>query len=181
MMQEAILYEINPAKLRLTKKKVHEIVAALAGQEAVPIVEFIGDTPLVSEFHIADALGMEIARVRQMLYRLHNYGLAVYRRKKDRKKGWYISYWTFRKQDIRAVLEKLRAEKLEHFSYRLEREEKHKGHFFMCPSGCCRLDFDDAVENGYKCHECGQLLNQQDNTRTIEFLKEKIAVLQMDA
>lgn len=178
-MQEAILYEVNPAKLRLTKKKIHEIVAALAGQEAVPIVEFIGDNVRVSEFQIAEELGLEIARVRQILYRLHNYGLAVYRRKKDRKKGWYISYWTFRKQDIKPTLEKLRADKLDHFRQRLEREERNRGNFYLCPAGCVRLDFDDGVENEFKCPECGQLLNQQDNERTIEFLREKIALLEM--
>lgn len=181
MMAEAIIYEINPAKVRLTQKRINEIIAGLCGEEAVPVMEFIGDNKNVSEFQLAEELGLEIARVRQILYRVHNYGLAVYKRKKDRKKGWYISYWTFLKDNIKPTLEKLREERLEHLHERLAREEKNKGNFYLCPSGDVRLDFDDAVENGYKCPECGKLLLNQDNTRTIQFLKEKIAQIEMDA
>ena len=181
MIAETALYELKLSKIRLTQRKINEIVAALAGEEAVPVVEMLIETPRLSEFVIAEELGLEIARVRQILYRLHNYGLAIYKRKKDRKKGWYISYWTFKKEHIKPTLDKLRLERLEHLHERLAREETNKGNFYLCPSGCMRLDFDEAVENAFKCTECGSLLTNQDNTRTIEFLKEKIATLEMNS
>ena len=179
MIAEAILVKMSSGNLRLTQKKINEVVAALAGEEAVPVVERIIENPNLSEFVIAEDLEWEISKVRQILYRLHTYGLAVYKRKKDRKKGWYISYWTFRKDEIRSLIVKLKDERLEHLRERLDREEKHRGNFFLCQSGCMRLDFDQAVENGFKCSECGLVLTNQDNSRTIEFLKEKIALLEM--
>ena len=179
MIAEAVLVKMSGENLRLTQKKISEVVSALAGEDAVPVVELIINNPRMSEFIIAEELGWEISRVRQVLYRLHTYGLAVYKRKKDRKKGWYISYWTFRKEEIRSLMIKLREERLDHLRERLEREEKHKGNFYLCSAGCMRLDFDQAFENGFKCSECGQVLVNQDNSRTIEFLKEKIALLEM--
>ena len=179
VIAEALLVKMSGEKLRLTQKKINEVISALAGEEAVPVVELIMESPHLSEFIIAEELEWEISKVRQILYRLHTYGLAVYKRKKDRKKGWYISYWTFRKDEIRSLMAKLKEERLDHLRERLEREEKHKGNFYLCPSGCMRLDFDSAFENGFKCSECGQVLANQDNSRTIEFLKEKIALLEM--
>jgi transcription initiation factor TFIIE subunit alpha len=179
MIAETLLVKMSGENLRLTQKKINEVVSALAGEESVPVVELIMETPNLSEFVIAEELEWEISKVRQILYRLHTYGLAVYKRKKDRKKGWYISYWTFRKDEIKNLIVKLKEERLEHLKDRLEREEKHRNNFYLCPSGCMRLDFDQAFENEFRCSECGQVLGNQDNTRTIEFLKEKIALLEM--
>ena len=39
---------------------------------------------------------------------------------------------------------------------------------------CSRLIFEKAFEVDFKCQECGELMNHQDNTRTIEFLKNKL-------
>jgi transcription initiation factor IIE alpha subunit len=42
------------------------------------------------------------------------------------------------------------------------------------------LDFDQATEFEFKCPECGTLLQQQENVRTIEHLKEKIQELETE-
>ncbi len=174
---ETLLQETKISKMKLTQKKIEKIVSALVGEEAVPIVNLLLEEDNLSEFIIAEKLEWEISKVRKILYKLHNFGLAVYKRKKDRKKGWYISYWTFKKENIKPLLEKLKKERLEHLEERLKKEEKNKGNFYLCPSGCVRLNFDEAAEHNFKCPDCGRILSNQDNTRTIEFLKEKIAAL----
>ncbi len=174
---ETLLQETKISKMKLTQKKIEKIVSALVGEEAVPVVNLLLEESNLSEFIIAEKLEWEISKVRKILYKLHNFGLAVYKRKKDRKKGWYISYWTFKKENIKPLLEKLKKERLEHLEERLKKEEKNKGNFYLCPSGCVRLNFDEAAEHNFKCPECGRILSNQDNTRTIEFLKEKIAAL----
>jgi len=66
----------------------------------------------------------------------------------------------------RTQLEKLRE--------RLHKEESNKNLFFICTKACARLDFDQATEFEFKCPECGTLMQHQENSRTIEHLKEKI-------
>jgi transcription initiation factor TFIIE subunit alpha len=163
--------------MRITKKLLTETITEVVGEEALDIVEYIKTRKNVSEFVIGEKTDAEIHFVRNILYKLHNLNLATYKRKKDSKKGYYISYWTFHPKRIKDVIVNLKKNKLEKLNERLAKEEKNKGSFFLCPNACARLDFEQSSEIEFKCPECGTLLQQQDNTRTIEFLKERIKAL----
>jgi len=39
------------------------------------------------------------------------------------------------------------------------------------------MAFEQAIEFNYKCPECGEVMNETDNKRTIEFIKGKIKEL----
>ena len=164
--------------MRITKKVLENTVIEAIGEEAMPIVEYIKKRKNISEFVIAEKTNTEIHFVRNILYKLHNLNLATYKRKKDSKKGYYISYWTFHPKRIKDVVLNMNKSKLEKLQERLLKEEKNKGSFFLCPNTCARLDFEQSIEIDFKCPECGSLMAQQDNTRTIEFLKEKIKALE---
>ena len=159
-------------KIRLSNKMITDVVTELVGEDAIKIVEFIKDKKNISEFKIAEAIKLDMQELRNILYRLHNYNLVSYYRKKDRQKGWYISYFTFNKQIVKDLYIKTIKEKLEKYKKRLEQE--YRSEYYICPNLCARLDFDQALEMQYKCPECGNLLQQQDNQKTIILLKEKI-------
>jgi len=53
--------------------------------------------------------------------------------------------------------------------------------FYMCRNACIRMDFDKAVDFNFKCPECGELMQEQDNRRTIEFIKERLRQLEVTA
>ncbi len=155
-------------------KKVEDTVFAVAGEVGVAIINFLGDQKNVSEFTIADKLKLDMQTVRNTLYKLHTHHVATYIRKKDRQKGWYISYWTFNKKRINELIENMKKMQLERLKERLRKEEASKGIFFICAKACARLDFDQATEFEFKCPECGTLLQQQENQRTIDHLREEI-------
>ncbi|MBU0629064.1 MAG: hypothetical protein KKC75_07790 [Nanoarchaeota archaeon] len=161
----------------LTNKKIYGLINEIAGERAVPIIEYLKDRRNVSEFLIADKVKMDMQTTRNILYTLNSYNVATYIRRKDRKKGWYISYWTFNRKRVKELMDKLVREKIAKLSERLIKEETNKGNFFICTKACARLDFEQATEFDFKCPECGSLLNQQDNTKTIDHIKEKIAEL----
>ncbi len=161
-------------KMKLTDKRIEEIVSESIGDDAVKIVRFIGIKKDVSEFKISTGLKMEIQEVRNILYRLHSKNLVTYKRRKDNKKGWYISYWTFSKDMVKELSKKINIEKLEKFRERLQVESSNLNTFFLCPKACTRMDFHNAISHNFRCPECGALMQQQDNTKTINFLKEKI-------
>ena len=163
----------------LTNKKIQGLVSEIAGDSAIPIIEYIRDKKNVSEFIIADKVKMDMQTTRNILYTLNSYNVATYIRRKDRKKGWYISYWTFNKKRVHDLMHSMRRDKITKLRDQLKREESNAGNFFICKSACARLDFDQATEFGFKCPECGHLLNQQDNSKTIENIKNKLKELEI--
>ena len=114
----------------------------------------------------------EINETRNMLYRLHEANLISFIRKKDKKKGWYIYYWTFKPKMIKHLIIRLKKDKLAKLKDRLSREKS--SHFFICQNKCIRLDFDQAMNFKFKCPECGEIMNQEDNLENIRLIEEEI-------
>ncbi len=166
--------------MKLTNKKIQETIVEAIGEDAIPVVDFLKPRKNISEFIIAEKTDLEIHSVRNILYRMHNANLASYKRKKDSKKGYYISYWTFNTKRVKDVALLMKKTKLDKLGDRLKREEENVGCFFLCENACARLDFEQSSDLDYKCPECGALLTQQDNTRTIEVLREKIKELRSE-
>lgn len=166
--------------MRLTKKLIKDTVTEVVGEHALPIIEYIKDKKNISEFIVAEALKYDIHEVRQILYKLHNHNLVTYNRKKDRQKGWYISYWTFNVPKVKELIKRIKVQKLDRLKDRLEREENNKNCFFMCSNACTRLDFENATNFEFRCPECGSLLNQQENLKTIENIKVQIKELEKE-
>ena len=160
--------------MKLTDKRVEQILTEAVGEDCIRVIRFLNRKKDVSEFRISEGLKAEIQDVRNVLYRLHSNNLVTYNRKKDNKKGWYISYWTFNKSRVKELIAKLNREKLEKFRERLEVESTNLNSFFMCPKACTRMDFHNSLTVEFRCPECGTLMQQQNNIKTINFLKEKI-------
>ncbi len=164
--------------LRISDHMIKEVVSEVAGEDTIPIVLNIKGKVNVSEFKIAEDLKMDIRELRKKLYRLLEHNLVVFKRKKDKKKGWYIYYWTFQPSQVKFLYKALRERKLEKLKQRLEREESNQ--FYICPNACVRLDFSKAVEFDFRCPECGSLMVVQDNSATIRHLKEEIERLEKE-
>lgn len=167
--------------MRMTNQLIQSTISEVVGEDALAIVEFLKNRKNISEFIIAEKTDIEIHRVRNILYRMQKLNLASYKRKKDSKKGYYISYWTFNPRRVKDLVGEIKREKLDKLRERLEKEEANKNCFFICQNACVRLDFEHSTELGFKCPECGSLLMQQDNTRTIDHLKERIREIEAAA
>lgn len=160
--------------MRPLNAKIAEVVKAAAGEDAIKLVKIMASGRNVSEFRIVKSARLDIQKVRNLLYRLHSSNLADYKRVKDNKKGIYVSYWTFNKATVEELFSKLHQEKLQRFRERLDVETSNVNGFFICPAACTRADFARAEQQRFRCEECGQLLGQEDNTRTIDVLRERI-------
>ena len=176
-----IIVEKKPKSIRVIRKKVtadmiQEAAVELVGDEAMPIIQYLRGKQNVSEFIIAEDLDIEIHRCRNILYRCFEQQLATFKRKKDKKKGWYICYWNFHEENIHHLLEKIKRDKISKLKERLHREEANQ--FYMCRNACVRMDFEKATEFDYHCPECHDIMNLQDNTKTIAFLKEKLSQIE---
>jgi len=159
-------------------KLVDEVVSEVAGEDVLPLVKAMKDRKNISEFKLAEKIKKEINLTRNMLYRLYGVNLVSFIRKKDKKKGWYIYYWTFNKKRVKDLLKSIKKKKLDRLTERLSREEG--GRFYVCSQSCIRLDFDQSTEFEYKCPECGELLNHEDNAKKITEITKQMARLEKD-
>jgi len=164
--------------LRLTNKVIENVIIETAGEDAVPLVLELKNKKNYSEFALAESLKVEVNFVRNILYRLLKYNLVSFTRKKDKRKGWYIYYWTFKLKQIKNVLRTLKKERLEKLKERLSREKNEQ--FFTCESQCMRINFEKATDFEYKCPECGKLLAQEDNSQKIKEVEEEIKQLEKE-
>jgi transcription initiation factor TFIIE subunit alpha len=155
-----------------------DVVSQLIGEDVLPLVKALKNKKNVSEFKLASSIRREINLTRNMLYRLYDHNLVSFNRKKDKKKGWYIYYWTFNLKRAKYLTTELKKRKLEKLNERLEREQHTQ--FFSCANACIRLSFEQATDFEYKCPECGQLLNQEDNRKKIEDIKKEIISLEKE-
>ena len=89
--------------MKLSNKLVEQVVTDVAGEDVIPLIKQLKNKKNVSEFKLAEALELEVNLVRNMLYRLYHANLVSFTRRKDKKKGWYIYYWTFRIKQIKYV------------------------------------------------------------------------------
>ncbi|MBN2052565.1 hypothetical protein JW756_03605 [Candidatus Woesearchaeota archaeon] len=168
--------EAISSKKKITEPLINHVVTELVGEEALPIIFYLRGKKQISEFIIAEELDMEIHLVRNLLYRLLEYNIVSFLRKKDRIKGWYICYWDFNEPMIPYLAEKIRLSKIAKLKDRLDREQKFK--FYMCRSACVRMPFEKSMEFNFKCPECGGLMHEQDNNRTREQILQQIAELE---
>src|SRR5210317_348407 len=110
--------------MRLSNKLVEEVVSSVAGTDVLPLVQLLKNKKNVSEFKLAESLELEINVTRNMLYRLYHANLVSFIRRKDKKKGWYIYYWTFKIKQIKHLAVTIKKERLERLQDRLNREQE---------------------------------------------------------
>ncbi len=164
--------------MKVTSKVVEEIVSEVAGEDVLPLVKALRNKSNVSEFKLADQIKREINLTRNMLYRLYDNNLVSFIRKKDKKKGWYIYYWTFNQKRIKDLVSDIKKKRLERLMERLQREKTTQ--FYVCANKDVRLDFEQSHDFGFKCPECGLLLDMEDNSKKIKELENELAKVQKE-
>lgn len=161
--------------MTISEEAVGEVVRDVIGEDAVTITDYLYGKERISEFTIAEEVDYEIHTARYILYKMLENNLATFIRRKDRIKGWYICYWTLDLERIARKQRELLDEQISELESRLQNEQDSE--FYMCSNTCVRQDFPEAAENNYKCPECGEIMNTQDNSRTVEFLQQRIEEL----
>ncbi|MHA1105742.1 MAG: transcription factor E [Promethearchaeota archaeon] len=131
------------------------------------------------DFEPDDTEILKLNTVRKTLYKLYSEKLAQFRRIRDKSTGWFIYYWWHEFERIEEIIsekKKLNERKLRE---RLQYEENN--YFFTCQN-CndqnLKYVFEQAFEFNFRCPECGNPLEAQNNQEIIKFLKEKITLNQ---
>jgi transcription factor E len=161
--------------MRISDKNVDTVIKEVAGEDVIPLVRELKNKKNVSEFALAENIDKEINETRNMLYRLYHSNLVSFTRKKDKKKGWYVYYWTFNTKSVRHLMLNLKVKRLKFLSERLFKEQQSS--FFECESCSMRVDFNRGMDFGFKCPECSTVLVECDNENRIKQIEVEIKKL----
>ncbi|HZX11987.1 MAG TPA: hypothetical protein VFE88_00825 [Candidatus Nanoarchaeia archaeon] len=164
--------------MKVTQKQLEEMVLEVAGQEGLQVYRVLKGKENLNEFLIAEKVKLTINQVRNVLYKFESLNLVTSTRKKDRKKGWYIYFWTFVDERGQRAFVEMKKRRMQQFEARLERERAHQ--FYLCVNKCTRTSVEAAMENQFMCAECGQLMVPEDNSKTIRRIGDEIEVLRLE-
>src|SRR3989344_4111727 len=149
-------------------KFLKSIVENLINKQATPIIDLL----------IAKNLGLTINQTRNILYKLSDFGLVSFIRKKDKRKGWYIYFWTLNIFQSLNLLEQNLKEELVKLENQLkERKEKR---YYYCKTCSIEVSEEVALLNNFICTECEQVYNLSNNQEVIENLERSIIKLKKD-
>jgi transcription initiation factor TFIIE subunit alpha len=140
-------------------------------KDSVSIIECIlnGKT---FDSEIAEETEIKLNIVRKILYKLHDAGIASYKRTKDPETNWFIYSWKFDQEKVSDIISKKHQKNSEEIERSIKYEEENM--FFACKINGHRYKFEKASEFNFVCPECRESLEYQDNTlRIAELLKEK--------
>ncbi len=155
-------------QINLLKNLTEELAGANSGK----IIEILYNKKDVNEFLIAKKMNITINQVRNILYKLSAEGLVSFIRKKDKRKGWYIYYWTL---DIEKALEKIRQsliKKIQQYQHELEIRQSKR--FYTCKTCNIEVSEETALEQGFTCDECAEVYELAEKESQIKEIKAKI-------
>jgi len=153
-------------------KLLYNLVEDLANEGTGSIAEILFNKKDVNEFTIAKKMELTINQVRNILYKLSNYGLVSFIRKKDNKKGWYIYYWTLNTEKCLVLIEKSLEKKIDDFEKSLGSREMDR--YYLCKPCGIEVNEEKALEHGFTCEECAEVYELSDNTHHIRDIKARI-------
>ena len=161
-------------QINLLKK----VVENTAGITAVKIVDLLEGKKDVNEFLIAKKLELTINQTRNLLYRLSHLGILTSIRKKDKRKGWYIYFWTFNVLKSLEVLESTLLNEITRLESQLE--VKKNTRFYKCLLCGREATEEAALLTNFTCSECGEVYSLADNAPLIEETIKQIEKLQRE-
>ena len=158
--------------MKITYRRIKDIVTRRCGKECTDILKILYKEKNISDFVLAEKLKINMKKCRIMLYRMYEIGIVDYYKKLDRKKMYRVSYWNLESKNIELAENKFIKLRIEKLKNRLETELNSI--FYICKKGCCRLDFDEAFMNNYKCLECSKILIPEENKKTVNNLSMEL-------
>lgn len=161
--------------MKIIQKQIEEAITEISSKEGFKVYKLLKGKENVNEFLIAEKLKITINQIRNIIYKFEKYDLVSSTRKKDRKKGWYIYFFTPNKKQIEELVINLKKDRIKIFKERLDRELNHE--YYSCPNKCIRMTLENAMENNFMCHECGSLLGPENKEKNIKRIKKEIKII----
>ena len=157
----------------MQQKLLRQLTEELAGEVAGPVVDILYNKKDVNEFLIAKKMDMTINQIRNILYKLSAEGLVSFIRKKDKRKGWYIYYWTLKTEKCLVKLEYAINHKMGYLFEALKNRENRR--YYVCKTCDIEVGEERALEHGFSCEECFGVYELAEADKPIKEIKLEIS------
>ena len=165
---------------RILEKHIEEALEIISGELGIKVYKCLKNKEDVNEFDIADKLKIEINPIRKVFYKFEKHNLVTSFRKKDRKKGWYLYFYTFQRKEAERLVLKLKRKTITLIENHIENCKTNE--YYICINNTCqqknrRYKIEDALEQNFICQECGEIQELQDNTKRVKKLSKEVKEL----
>jgi len=159
-------------------KFLKSVIEDLINKQSAEIIDLLAGKKHVNEFIIAKNLKLTINQTRNILYKLSDYGLVSFIRKKDKRKGWYIYFWTLNVFQALSLLEENLKKKLGIFEDQLKnrKESRH----YVCNTCSIEVNEETALLNDFACPECDEVYELSKDFDVISDVEKKILKLKRE-
>lgn len=154
-------------------KILKTVIEDLINKQSVEIIDLLAGKKNVNEFSIAKNLKLTINQTRNILYKLSDFGLVSFIRKKDKRKGWYIYFWTLNTHQALSLLDENIHKKLDLLKNQLK--NRTEGRHYICTTCTIEVTEESALLNDFACPECEEVYELSDDSDVREELERKIA------
>jgi len=159
-------------------KLLKSVVENLINKQSVEIIDLLAGKKHVNEFIIAKNLKLTINQTRNILYKLSDFGLVSFTRKKDKKKGWYIYFWTLDIFQALSLLEENLKKKLEVLESQLK--NRKEGRHYLCTTCSIEINEETALLNNFICPECDEVYELSDDSEVVNQIEKNISKLKKE-
>lgn len=154
-------------------KILYAIASIIGGDGATEVVKEMSDGREVTVENLALKTGIQVNKVRKILYKLYNRSLVTSKRFRDPETGWFIFQWKLQPELVEGFVQNTKQKVLRRLQSRLEYESANQ--FYHCGKDeCPRFSFDEAMEMVFHCPKCNAVLKLFDNKHVVDALEEKI-------
>jgi len=164
--------------MKIDQKEIEESIKEIIGEEALILINELRKRKNQNEFNLAEKLNLTINQVRNLIYKLDNHNLVSSIRKKDKKKGWYVYYWTYHPQRAKNLVIAFKERRIAKLTKRVEDLKRET--YYSCPRKCIVLPLVTAMEENFRCPECSSLLSEEVNEKEIKTLNKQIESLKKE-
>ena len=162
----------------MLKKFLREVVVTIVGKQAEEVADLLNTKNYVNEFLIAKKLDLTVNQTRNILYKISDYGLVSFIRKKDKKKGWYTYFWRMEVLKSLEFLKSILVKKIDQINYQVKSRETKE--FYICER--CNVEFNEenVLLYDFTCNECGDVFTIKNNKKLLGELKKNLAKIEKE-
>ncbi len=161
----------NTLNKYLEDPDIRKIIIDNLGNNALAVIKYVTENNLMEfkEDEIAKTLQISNKEVREVLNKMYDEKIMMYRKESTNNSNWYNFYWNLSIEDLIDWIKNKTFGKIEDLRLRIEHEE-----LYYCPHCSSRFDikiydFDQAVDLGFRCSECGSQLQSLDKESIIKY------------
>ncbi|PIO07911.1 hypothetical protein COU59_02545 [Candidatus Pacearchaeota archaeon CG10_big_fil_rev_8_21_14_0_10_34_12] len=158
---------------KMLLKFMQNVAVNIAGKQAEDMVPLLNNQKHVNEFIIAKKLDITVNQVRNILYKLSDFGVVSFIRKKDKRKGWYTYFWRIEPLKSLEVLKELFEVKIAQVNNQISQREKDV--FYICERCNIEMNEENSLLNDFTCPECGGIFIIRDNSKLLKEMKKNLS------